>query len=36
MEIETVDAAEFERLFPAPNGTKKTSTPRPLSLPAQA
>jgi cell division protease FtsH len=36
MEIETVDAAEFERLFPAPNGSKKTSTPRPLSLPAQA
>ena len=34
MEVETVDAAEFERLFPAPNGTKKTSTPRQLSVPA--
>jgi cell division protease FtsH len=36
MEVETVDAAEFERLFPAPNGTKKTSTPRPLVMPTQA
>jgi cell division protease FtsH len=35
MEVETVDSVEFEKLFPSPNGAKKTSTPRPL-IPAQA
>jgi hypothetical protein len=31
MEIETVDSAEFERIFPAPNGSqKKNNIPVPL------
>jgi cell division protease FtsH len=33
MEVETLDAVEFERLFPNPNGDKKkSSTPLPIAL----
>ncbi len=35
MEVETVDSAEFERLFPSPNaGQKKTNIPMPLPAPS--
>jgi cell division protease FtsH len=34
IEVETIDANEFERLFPSPNGAKKSSTPLPLPLKA--
>jgi cell division protease FtsH len=35
IELETIDAAEFERLFPSPNG-RKHSTPMPMPIPAPA
>jgi cell division protease FtsH len=35
IEVETIDAAEFERLFPSPNGQhKKSSTPVPVPVSA--
>jgi cell division protease FtsH len=35
IEVETVDSAEFERLFPSPNGVhKKSSTPVPVPVTA--
>ncbi len=36
IEVETIDAVEFERLFPSPNGRNTKSTPVPVALPAVA
>jgi cell division protease FtsH len=35
IEVETIDSNEFERLFPSPNGRKR-STPMPMPIPAAA
>ncbi|MCC6189907.1 MAG: ATP-dependent zinc metalloprotease FtsH [Anaerolineales bacterium] len=34
IEVETIDAVEFEQLFPSPNGRKKSSTPVPVAVSA--
>jgi hypothetical protein len=34
MEVETIDVAEFERLFPSPYSKKRSAPPTPVATPA--